>query len=138
MLRRPPSSTRTDTLFPYTTPFRSHPRQLARRLGRNARKFGDAGDRATAYRDRRAALFQLVVEFVGPRVDLGDVREGHRSRHRAGAGAEQGAAGAAPAAATGAATGPDGHQIQTGFTADRRSLRYHRYKFHSTMLGLSA
>src|SRR3546814_990237 len=24
MLRRPPSSTRTDTLFPYTTPFRSH------------------------------------------------------------------------------------------------------------------
>src|SRR3546814_19906428 len=25
MLRRPPSSTRTDTLFPYTTLFRSHP-----------------------------------------------------------------------------------------------------------------
>src|SRR3546814_6611525 len=24
MIRRPPRSTRTDTLFPYTTPFRSH------------------------------------------------------------------------------------------------------------------
>src|SRR3546814_1289970 len=27
MIRRPPRSTRTDTLFPYTTLFRSHPRQ---------------------------------------------------------------------------------------------------------------
>src|SRR3546814_9762868 len=26
MIRRPPRSTRTDTLFPYTTLFRSHPR----------------------------------------------------------------------------------------------------------------
>src|SRR3546814_5150382 len=30
MIRRPPRSTRTDTLFPYTTLFRSHPR---RRIG---------------------------------------------------------------------------------------------------------
>src|SRR3546814_7548097 len=29
MLRRPPRSTRTDTLFPYTTLFRSRPRHLA-------------------------------------------------------------------------------------------------------------
>src|SRR3546814_17217647 len=29
MIRRPPRSTRTDTLFPYTTLFRSRPRQLA-------------------------------------------------------------------------------------------------------------
>src|SRR3546814_6759701 len=27
MIRRPPRSTRTDTLFPYTTLFRSHPRR---------------------------------------------------------------------------------------------------------------
>src|SRR3546814_13095450 len=27
MIRRPPRSTRTDTLFPYTTLFRSHPEQ---------------------------------------------------------------------------------------------------------------
>src|SRR3546814_19678155 len=37
MIRRPPRSTRTDTLFPYTTLFRSHgeaePRPLAIRLG---------------------------------------------------------------------------------------------------------
>src|SRR3546814_8328849 len=29
MIRRPPRSTRTDTLFPYTTLFRSHPRVAA-------------------------------------------------------------------------------------------------------------
>src|SRR3546814_11452470 len=28
MIRRPPRSTRTDTLFPYTTLFRSHPPKL--------------------------------------------------------------------------------------------------------------
>src|SRR3546814_3210422 len=28
MIRRPPRSTRTDTLFPYTTPFRSRPHQM--------------------------------------------------------------------------------------------------------------
>src|SRR3546814_10635590 len=30
MIRRPPRSTRTDTLFPYTTLFRSRPRKLTR------------------------------------------------------------------------------------------------------------
>src|SRR3546814_3288223 len=44
MIRRPPRSTRTDTLFPYTTLFRSHPpgqragnppRLLLRRAGRS-------------------------------------------------------------------------------------------------------
>src|SRR3546814_14281717 len=33
MIRRPPRSTRTDTLFPYTTLFRSHPRMVRRRSG---------------------------------------------------------------------------------------------------------
>src|SRR3546814_5620139 len=33
MIRRPPRSTRTDTLFPYTTLFRSEVRELAERLG---------------------------------------------------------------------------------------------------------
>src|SRR3546814_5686975 len=32
MIRRPPRSTRTDTLFPYTTLFRSHGDGLARRV----------------------------------------------------------------------------------------------------------
>src|SRR3546814_2575798 len=33
MIRRPPRSTRTDTLLPYTTLFRSHRRLLARLTG---------------------------------------------------------------------------------------------------------
>src|SRR3546814_1389125 len=33
MIRRPPRSTRTDTLFPYTTLFRSVSRELQRKLG---------------------------------------------------------------------------------------------------------
>src|SRR3546814_1793087 len=33
MIRRPPRSTRTDTLFPYTTLFRSHRQRLLGRLG---------------------------------------------------------------------------------------------------------
>src|SRR3546814_4121495 len=33
MIRRPPSATRTDTLFPYTTLFRSRRRRVARRRG---------------------------------------------------------------------------------------------------------
>src|SRR3546814_11622438 len=37
MIRRPPRSTRTDTLFPYTTLFRSHLREAARQLGEDAR-----------------------------------------------------------------------------------------------------
>src|SRR3546814_5661038 len=36
MIRRPPRSTRTDTLFPYTTLFRSH--RHARSAGRPARR----------------------------------------------------------------------------------------------------
>src|SRR3546814_15169892 len=35
MIRRPPRSTRTDTLFPYTTLFRSRARQLQKLSGRN-------------------------------------------------------------------------------------------------------
>src|SRR3546814_8445644 len=42
MIRRPPRSTRTDTLFPYTTLFRSLPRSgvLLLRLHVNKRDFG--------------------------------------------------------------------------------------------------
>src|SRR3546814_2143112 len=49
MLRRPPRSTRTDTLFPYTTLFRSPISHLARhqeslrRNGRNRRLFNGVG-----------------------------------------------------------------------------------------------
>src|SRR3546814_6444661 len=40
MRRRPPRSTRTDTLFPYTTLFRSRPRRRAGRAGRRCGRGG--------------------------------------------------------------------------------------------------
>src|SRR3546814_7468155 len=66
MIRLPPRSTRTDTLFPYTTLFRS----------------ADEGDRSSA------------LHVVGQRIrrhrdDHAHLRTGNRSRHRPGAGAEQ-------------------------------------------------
>src|SRR3546814_2155884 len=36
MIRRPPRSTRTDTLFPYTTLFRSHPEQYQSKTQQNS------------------------------------------------------------------------------------------------------
>src|SRR3546814_2874187 len=38
MIRRPPRATRTDTLFPYTTLFRSHPRHGAARDRERSRR----------------------------------------------------------------------------------------------------
>src|SRR3546814_5200625 len=52
MIRRPPRSTRTDTLFPYTTLFRSHARhtghgsQHSSRLWSTSRAGNDPTDRA--------------------------------------------------------------------------------------------
>src|SRR3546814_2427445 len=66
MIRRPPRSTRTDTLFPYTTLFRSHAslRRAAARLGARViavspltlkpMAAGDALDRALAVEASRA------------------------------------------------------------------------------------
>src|SRR3546814_17758164 len=45
MIRRPPRSTRTDTLFPYTTLFRSYWPRLVLRIGRNG--CGSASRRRT-------------------------------------------------------------------------------------------
>src|SRR3546814_15157232 len=47
MIRRPPRSTRTDTLFPYTTLFRS-PRARARQGGGGAARGRDQGTRGDA------------------------------------------------------------------------------------------
>src|SRR3546814_14243430 len=55
MIRRPPRSTRTDTLFPYTTLFRSlgKPRQMT-------------GARAECRRDRQCALeVAAEAQFLG-------------------------------------------------------------------------
>src|SRR3546814_358001 len=51
MIRRPPRSTRTDTLVPYTTLFRS--RNARRDEGRRAPPLGRARDRSNGRADRR-------------------------------------------------------------------------------------
>src|SRR3546814_5472653 len=43
MIRRPPRSTRTDTLFPYTTLFRSYQGDLSQAAGGDARRGGERG-----------------------------------------------------------------------------------------------
>src|SRR3546814_16035618 len=53
MIRRPPRSTRTDTLFPYTTLFRSGPESSADRPGRGAQPRAGRTDGRVS---RRAAL----------------------------------------------------------------------------------
>src|SRR3546814_18407094 len=57
MIRRPPRSTRTDTLFPYTTLFRSVERKLAIELVVVLRGVGEiaVGGRLVACRERGAA-----------------------------------------------------------------------------------
>src|SRR3546814_8066640 len=54
MLRRPPRSTRTDTLFPYTTLFRSIRRHRA--SGRRAYLAAGQEELGLSGRDRRAGL----------------------------------------------------------------------------------
>src|SRR3546814_54952 len=61
MIRRPPRSTRTDTLFPYTTLFRSarpHPGAAARRLRQGRRRTGRRRRRQPPRRLRRDSMTQ--------------------------------------------------------------------------------
>src|SRR3546814_1086899 len=71
MIRRPPRSTRTDTLFPYTTLFRSD------------RSFGVAGHGHVAHAPAVHGRLQVVAR-VGP--DPGVVRAGAAGLREAGAG----------------------------------------------------
>src|SRR3546814_19008722 len=75
MIRRPPRSTRTDTLFPYTTLFRSHlhlTEPLAAELGLAAQRLL----RDEAVRTDRAGM-DLVVDLV---VELQHVDIAHSHR----------------------------------------------------------
>src|SRR3546814_5663315 len=56
MIRPPPRSTRTDTLFPYTTLFRSRPRQLPALARLQLDVVHDRADRDAAQRHRVARL----------------------------------------------------------------------------------
>src|SRR3546814_5973298 len=76
MIRRPPRSTRTDTLFPYTTLFRSL-RRADR--GRAGEAMGPAG-RAAGRAGGRHGLYRLVPASVGLVVRA--PRRGHPDRLR--------------------------------------------------------
>src|SRR3546814_406302 len=103
MIRRPPRSTRTDTLFPYTTLFRFHVRVLPHEAGvRAVAREGEAGLPSLAARAHRQrdvlAVVVAVVELGGRRAAgagqdvLADEAEAaafqvrHRRRHVAGLG----------------------------------------------------
>src|SRR3546814_4052804 len=66
MIRPPPRSTRTDTLFPYTTPFRSR-----------------TEDRSRTSRHDPALYRAACTSAVGERFDEHSVRDQRRSRVRA-------------------------------------------------------
>src|SRR3546814_1384814 len=73
MIRRPPRSTRTDTLFPYTTLFRSHRRLLP---------LADRGERAREF----AAVDEAVDECAGRGIErraVGAPRERGTRQQRA-------------------------------------------------------
>src|SRR3546814_3934948 len=63
MIRRPPRSTRTDTLFPYTTLFRSHFAIPDERVIVCGISFGyeDRSDPANAFRTRRAPIGDIAT-----------------------------------------------------------------------------
>src|SRR3546814_4762869 len=75
MIRRPPRSTRTDTLFPYTTLFRSaHLRHAFRARGRRPRKTRRSSDMRepsgrignSGCREFRAALASTPLAMISP------------------------------------------------------------------------
>src|SRR3546814_12099503 len=73
MIRRPPRSTRTDTLFPYTTLFRSH---VARRRGR------EPGLAAEFKRQQATRLcIELPADIEHVAGDRGRAAVAHQHRH---------------------------------------------------------
>src|SRR3546814_7371864 len=92
MIRRPPSSTRTDTHFPYTTLFRSlqQDRAVGAHRERGAQRFLRLG-RADRHRDDlgRDALFLQanrffdtdLVERVHRHFDIGEIDAGRSEEH---------------------------------------------------------
>src|SRR3546814_9695896 len=67
MIRRPPRSTRTDTLFPYTTLFRSRAREAEAELGpEDDQNRGELDDRR---RDVEEQEVKHRVDALGPALD---------------------------------------------------------------------
>src|SRR3546814_4520910 len=80
MIRRPPRSTRTDTLFPYTALFRSHHHLIAVRAG-------DADGARSARAAHEARILVIIASFIGvgaaltraAETDVGERSEEHTS-----------------------------------------------------------
>src|SRR3546814_6438896 len=90
MIRRPPRSTRTDTLFPYTTLCRSGPpgqQQVHRRVdAKRLQRFGQVVDLAVAYQDhRRDALARHLRQGLAQRREEASAFGLERARRIAGA-----------------------------------------------------
>src|SRR3546814_8282379 len=65
MIRRPPRSTRTDTLFPYTTLFRSYSDETARLIDTEvARIINDCHDEAKRLLQERRRELDLLVSAL--------------------------------------------------------------------------
>src|SRR3546814_10265879 len=71
MLRRPPRSTRTDTLFPYTTLFRSVANGYRRTLGLALGHYWIVGALLLLAGAMAFALFKLVPSELAPAEDRG-------------------------------------------------------------------
>src|SRR3546814_14043242 len=70
MIRRPPRSTRTDTLFPYTTLFRSHDR-IVGRLYRASERLCNTriADEKAAVRDTLKSFAEIGDALLGAQYD---------------------------------------------------------------------
>src|SRR3546814_3301371 len=69
MIRRPPRSTRTDTLFPYTTLFRSHDERVDHPSEHLGAQVGDADDGVQAVAElRREQLVDRLGVVAGAHV----------------------------------------------------------------------
>src|SRR3546814_18814114 len=77
MIRRPPRSTRTDTLFPYTTLFRSHRQQCTLGVVAGAPDLVGAGEETLR-------LGEEVQERGGGVQRIADRVEGQQARRRGG------------------------------------------------------
>src|SRR3546814_6672800 len=82
MIRRPPRATRTDTLFPYTTLFRSCPR-----AGRANRRGACAGEPGAHLRQRRCLQQRHAFHpldgwrHLGQELDLGEPQLARSEEH---------------------------------------------------------
>src|SRR3546814_7507877 len=78
MIRRPPRSTRTDTLFPYTTLFRSESRSFEEEDRRIAAHAEPLPQVTVAWRDRERQISPEPLHILGFRIEH-DRSEEHTS-----------------------------------------------------------